>query len=194
MQIEQNNQFKESGILSTRGQPDRLQSIFYRQEGERVSFVSFSKTNDFDKRQQLTSTVTICRMHVCTDMQLKGIGRGLIMTLREMYPKFAICVRTPSSPAKTFYWKVGFRKAIEVYRRAASSNNFSGPGGSSARHRGHTCFMPNDRSPSTHDAWKVWAQGRVQTVPEAKGSRQMAHSSGPCSPGLVVARAPCCAA
>ena len=47
------------------------------------------------------------------------------------------------------------------------------------RHTGHTCFTPNDRSPSTHAAWKMCEHGSVEVGHEDKGSRQMMQSKAP---------------
>ena len=70
------------------------------------------------------------------------------------------------------------RRCTSKYRRVASSNSCSGPGGGSTRQMGNTCLMPNDRSPSTHAAWGLCEQERAQRGPESSsGSRQMAHSS-----------------
>ena len=65
--------------------------------------------------------------------------------------------------------------AIVIFARtrAASSNSFSGPGGSGARHSGHVSDTPFARSSTTHPVQNEWPHGSV--VGSRRESKQIIH-------------------
>ena len=63
--------------------------------------------------------------------------------------------------------------AIFCHTRNASSYSFSPPGGSGARHSGHTSDTPFFRSSATHSVQNECPQGRL--VGSVGGARQIRH-------------------
>ena len=59
--------------------------------------------------------------------------------------------------------------------RHASSNSFSGPGGSGARQRGHVSDTPIDRSTPPHPVQNEWPHGSL--IGSRGDSRQIRHLS-----------------
>jgi hypothetical protein len=78
-------------------------------------------------------------------------------------------------------------------RRAVSSHNFSGPGGSSVRHMEHSCFTPNKRSPSTHAGLNTSPHANDNAVARLSGSNYIEQSSTSAAKGARGGAAACAA-
>ena len=68
-----------------------------------------------------------------------------------------------------------YARASFIDTRSASSNSFSGPGGSGARHAGQESDTPFFRSSDTHPVQNEWPHG--SRVGSRGGPRQMRHRS-----------------